>query len=235
MRVPVGIAAPTAGLVARGLHATWRYRLAAPAVERRPSGRLEPAVYALWHEHLLPLSLLHAGTGAGVLVSRHRDGEILARILHDLGYRPVRGSSSRGGAAGLRRMIELGREGRPLAFTPDGPRGPARTPKAGAVRTAAATGLPLVPVAAAATRGWRLGSWDGFLVPAPAAAVYVGYGDPLTVPPELPEAGLRRWTRRMGEAIDAQAARCEETVGRLAPATAGEPGGREPSEPGGRA
>lgn len=205
MRVPVPLAAVAGGVVGRALRASWRYR--------GPSAELVPAVYALWHEHLLPLCLFHAGQGAAVLVSRHRDGEILARVLDSLGYEAVRGSSTRGGAAGLRRMIEAGREGRPLAFTPDGPRGPARVPKPGVVRAASAAGLPVVPVGAASTRGWRLGSWDRFLVPAPAATVFVSQGPTLRVPPDLPPAAEREWAERVGAAIDRQVALCEAAAG----------------------
>lgn len=176
---------------------------------RRPDP-LPPAVFALWHAHQLPLAALHAGQGVVALASRHRDGEILSRVLRRLGTATVRGSSSRGGSGGLRAMIRAGRAGRPLAFTPDGPRGPARRCKPGVVLAAAASGRPIIPVAVAARRAWRLSSWDAFLVPAPGTTIYVAYGPPLHVPPGAAagtEATLE-WTRRVGEAIEAQEALC---------------------------
>lgn len=215
MRLPLPLAAAGARTCARVGAATWRFRPADGGDATVPlvDGRLRPAVYALWHEHLLPLAVLHSGFGAAALASRHRDGEILARVLGSLGYRPVRGSSSRGGAAGLREMIREGRRGRPLAFTPDGPRGPARRPKPGAVLAAAATRLPIVPVAAAASRGWRLGSWDRFLVPAPFATVFVSHGAPLAVPAPGEALDVSAWCERLGRALERETRRCEARAG----------------------
>ncbi len=157
---------------------SWRFRDASDP-SRPPDRTLRPAVYALWHEGLLPAAVLYAGQGAAVLTSRHRDGEIISRILIELGYLPLRGSSTRGGAEGLRAMIRAGCAGRPLAFTPDGPRGPARRSKPGVIAAATGAGLPIIPVGLAATRGRRLNSWDGFLVPTPGAVVLVSQGAPI--------------------------------------------------------
>ncbi len=227
MRLPPRLAAPLAWAAARALAATWRVRLVGPspaerlgAAERmgaaaRSPRSLPPAIYAFWHAHQLPLAVRHAGQGAVVLTSRHRDGEIVSRLLERFGYRTARGSSSRGGAAGLRAMIRAGRAGRPLGFTPDGPRGPARRCKAGVVRAAAETGLPIVPIGIAADCAWRLRSWDRFLVPRPAAVVGISYGPPMVVPPETAEGrSLARWAERVGAAIDREAERCERAVGR---------------------
>ncbi len=184
---------------------SWRFRDASDP-SRPPDRMLRPAVYALWHEALLPAAVLYARQGAAVLTSRHRDGEIISRVLIELGYLPVRGSSTRGGAEGLRAMIRAGRAGRPLAFTPDGPRGPARRSKPGVVAAAAGAGLPIIPVGLAATRGLRLKSWDGFLVPAPGAVVLVSEGPP--IPPERagdPAEALHR----LDSAITRELERCE--------------------------
>lgn len=211
MRVPLPAAVAGARACARVGRATWRFRRAGADGPPPPlsGGRLRPAVYALWHEHLLPLSVLHADFGAAVLASRHRDGEVLARVLQSLGYRPVRGSSSRGALAGLREMIREGRRGRPLAFTPDGPRGPARRPKPGAILAASATGLPIIPVAAAASRGWCLSSWDRFLVPAPFATVFVSHGAPLAIPAREEGLDVAAWSERLARGLDRERRRCE--------------------------
>ncbi|MFQ5889899.1 MAG: lysophospholipid acyltransferase family protein [Gemmatimonadota bacterium] len=207
------LGAPTA----RMLGATWRFRELDAAGEPGPAvTRLRPAIYAMWHGQLLPLAVLQRGQGAAVLVSRHRDGEILARILARLGYTAVRGSSSRGGAQGLREMIDLGRAGRPLAFTPDGPRGPARGCKAGVVHAAIATGLPIVPAAAAPSRGWRANSWDRFLLPVPGATVYVSYGEPLRLPREADPGQVGWWQAEVADRLDREVDRCERAAGRCA-------------------
>ena len=133
----------------------------------------------LWHGELLPLLWHHRKEGVAVVISEHRDGEIIAQIAERLGYTTVRGSSSRGGGRaliGLMRTVEAGRDG---AVTPDGPRGPAHVFAPGAAIASQRTGVPLLPIRASASRAWRLKSWDQFLVPKPFATVRVTYG-PLT-------------------------------------------------------
>jgi lysophospholipid acyltransferase (LPLAT)-like uncharacterized protein len=103
-------------------------------------------VFAFWHNRQLMMPLAYRGSGAYVLVSRHRDGELIARIAARFGIRAVRGSSTRGGAAALRELIRVGRSGADLAVTPDGPKGPRYVAKLGVVQLAKATGLPIVPV-----------------------------------------------------------------------------------------
>ena len=106
-------------------------------------------IVAFWHDQQLMMPLFYHGPGASVLISRHRDGELIARIASRFGLEAVRGSTSRGGAVALRRLVELGRSARDLIVTPDGPRGPRHTAQRGAVYLAKATGLPIVPVAVA--------------------------------------------------------------------------------------
>lgn len=140
------------------------------------------------------------------LISRSNDGEYLAEMLRRWGFVPVRGSSSRGGSAALRELIGYARAGRSIAITPDGPRGPRQRLKPGVLVAAQLTGLPLVPVAAGASRGWWLGGWDRFLIPRPFARIRVAYGAPVEIPRELTpgaqadymnrvEAELNRLTR----------------------------------------
>jgi len=207
VKIRPGLAAPLAWATTRFLGATWRFadaRTGGPLPSPYP---VKHVVYALWHEHLLPLAYLHRAQGAAALVSRHRDGEILARVLGRLGYETARGSTTRGGPSGFRELVRAGRSGRALAVTPDGPLGPRRRADSGAARAAAAAGLALVPVAAAARPAWRLATWDSFLVPAPRARVWVAHGDPLD--PAGPEA-----TRRLEEALNRLTGLCERTAGR---------------------
>jgi lysophospholipid acyltransferase (LPLAT)-like uncharacterized protein len=73
------------------------------------------------------------------------------------------------------------REGRPVAFTPDGPRGPRREFKGGVLLAAQRGGAPVVPLHASADRAWRLNSWDRFMIPKPGARVRIAYGEPFMV------------------------------------------------------
>lgn len=169
---------------------SWRYRVEGRDHWRpfREEGR--PVVFLFWHSRILPLSHLHRGEGVTVLISQHRDGELIARLVERRGFRTARGSSTRGGAQGLRELLRTLRAGGDLALTPDGPKGPPRRLKLGALVAAQRGDAPLIPVAAGSPGGWRVRSWDRFLVPRPFARVEVRYGAPIPVPRELDEAGL---------------------------------------------
>lgn len=103
-------------------------------------------IIAFWHGRQLMMPLSYRGTGAHILISQHRDGELIHRIVSRFGFRSVRGSTTRGGVAALRELITLGRSGADLVITPDGPRGPRHVAQPGAVQLAQATGLPIVPL-----------------------------------------------------------------------------------------
>lgn len=199
----------------RLLGATWRItRIGSVAEYDARLAKGERCIYALWHARLLSLVFTHRGRGAAVLVSRHRDGELIARIIEKLGYATARGSSTRGGEEGLRELLDWAERGRLLAITPDGPRGPAERVKAGLVFLASRTGYPIVPVASAARPAWRLRSWDGFRVPRPFARVLIAYGPPIPVPPDLDRDALE------GTRLAVETAIAELTAGldaRLAP------------------
>jgi len=197
------------GLVSRlgvalvlALGATWRIRRMGTEEREAARARGERWIFALWHCRLLPLTYAHRRWGAAVLISRHRDGELIARVVEHLGFVAARGSSTRGGGEGARALIRHAEEGRLIAFTPDGPRGPARRVKPGLIWFASRSGLPIVPVAATASSEWRLRSWDGFRVPRPFARVWVGYGPPIAVPADLDDAGAESWRARVEAAID---------------------------------
>jgi lysophospholipid acyltransferase (LPLAT)-like uncharacterized protein len=138
-------------------------------------------IFALWHGQLLPLLFHHRNEGISILISEHGDGEIIARVAKSLGCRAVRGSTSRGAARALLGLVRELQEGHDLAITPDGPRGPAHSVAPGTLVVAQRSGAPIVPIAAHASWGWRLRSWDSFLIPGPFARVTVAYGDPMYV------------------------------------------------------
>lgn len=150
--------------------------------------RGERVLYAVWHGRMLTPIWCHRDQGITVLVSEHADGEALARVMSGLGFGAARGSSTRGGARGLKRLIRAARQGQHLAITPDGPRGPRYEAKIGLIVAAQLTGAHIVPLSACATRHWTLGSWDGFQIPRPGSASFVEYGPPVHVPRGLDEA-----------------------------------------------
>ena len=141
----------------------------------------ERFVYAFWHSVILPMAVLRRDEGIAVLVSRHRDGELITRVIEGLGYVTARGSSTRGGDAGVREMLAWAERGHHLAVTPDGPRGPREQAKPGVVYLTDRTHRRLVPIAVASPSCWVMRSWDGFRIPKPFARVRVSYGAPLSV------------------------------------------------------
>jgi lysophospholipid acyltransferase (LPLAT)-like uncharacterized protein len=149
-------------------------------------------MFVLWHGRLLAPAYLHRHEQLATLVSRSADGEYLSRLLVHWGYLPVRGSSSRGGMAAVRELAREARSGRSLVITPDGPRGPREVMKHGPLYVARLSGRPIIPVAAAADRGWWFEGWDRFLVPKPFARVLVKYGEPFYVPRAADAAVLER-------------------------------------------
>ncbi|MDT8435284.1 MAG: DUF374 domain-containing protein [Gemmatimonadota bacterium] len=207
----------TDAVLAAGLRAlgrSWRY------FDVAEDGRVSPArfhtggaLHVFWHRDALALLLRHREEGVGVMVSRSADGDVAAAVAARLGYRPFRGSSSRDGQAAMRGMIEAGAKGIPLGLAVDGPRGPARICKGGAVRIAAASGIPVVPLAAAARRAVTLRSWDRFQVPLPGARVYVAQGRPLPVPAG-PDLDFEAWQSRIAAALDAGAVRARRAAER---------------------
>ena len=197
----MGPAAGTAAGLVWLLGRTWR-------IERRGmrerDARLaagERCIFAFWHARLLPLVFSLRWRSIAVLISRHRDGELIARIIGRLGFLTGRGSSTRGGDEGIRDMLRHAEDRRLLALTPDGPRGPAEQVKPGLVYLASRSGFPIIPVTTAASRAWTLDSWDRFRIPMPFARVVVAYGAPIAVPARLSGAEAETWRERVEAAI----------------------------------
>lgn len=168
-------------LLLRALALTWRFRVRHGEYLETFLREHVAFIFALPHGHLLPLLWWHRGRGISIVISEHRDGEIIARVAERLGYRTVRGSTTRGAARALMGVIRELEGGTPVAFTPDGPRGPAGSFAPGTVVAAQRADCPILPVAAGASRAWRLRSWDRFMIPKPFARVTVAYAEPARV------------------------------------------------------
>jgi lysophospholipid acyltransferase (LPLAT)-like uncharacterized protein len=135
-----------------------------------------PLIYAFWHQRLLLFAYTHRFQGVTIIVSRHRDGDLIARTVERLGFQTVRGSSTRGGGAALFQLCQ--RKGVDLGVTPDGPRGPRHALKPGIVHLAAVTGYPILPSTCSYARFRQFGSWDGFMLPRPFTRALVRAGEP---------------------------------------------------------
>jgi lysophospholipid acyltransferase (LPLAT)-like uncharacterized protein len=145
---------------------------------RADKGRV---LYAFWHGRMLILSYSHRWQKNHVLISQHRDGELIARIIKRLGFVSVRGSTTRGGTKALFEMAKKGASGHDVAITPDGPRGPKFKVQPGAVYIAQRSGMPIIPISSSAERRWTLSTWDGFLIPKPFSKAVIMIGEPIRV------------------------------------------------------
>lgn len=205
-----------AAILIKGLHRSLRIRSVGREVPLSLKGAGGQYVMAFWHGTLLLMVYAYVGEKLTFLVSLHRDGELITRVMKYFGPLPTRGSSTRGGIGALHGLLRRAKGGFDVAFTPDGPRGPARKAQEGVVQLARLSGLPIVPVGMAARHKTVLGSWDGFVVPWPFTRLAFAYGEPVMVPRELDqesleslrfqvEVGLESAMKRAQEALDEEA------------------------------
>ncbi len=139
-------------------------------------------IYCFWHQCTFSAGWYFRNYNPCILISRSFDGELIARTLGLLGFRSVRGSSSRGAVGGLLALRQEVARGGLGIFTADGPRGPRHQAKLGPVKLAQRTGLPIGCFHLQPERAWRFNSWDQFLVPKPWSRVAVSWARPIPAP-----------------------------------------------------
>jgi lysophospholipid acyltransferase (LPLAT)-like uncharacterized protein len=181
LKVSPGAVRALLGPAVKALARSWRITTVHEERWRPIFDAGRPHVFLLWHEALLPLLWQHRHQAIAIVVSEARDGQYLVDFASSLGYRAVRGSSTRGAARALLGAVRELQAGRAVAFTPDGPQGPRRELKPGVVAAAQRSGAIVVPLHAEASRSWRLHSWDRLLIPKPGARVRIIYGRPFEV------------------------------------------------------
>ena len=147
-------------------------------------------IMAFWHGRVLTATYYFRGRGIVVMISENFDGEWIARIIEQFGFRTSRGSTTRGGQRALLRLKREMDRGQPSGFAVDGPRGPARQAQPGAIWLAKLTGNPVVPFHMEASRYWTLKSWDRTQIPKPFSTVALTVGAPIEVPRDADEAML---------------------------------------------
>lgn len=194
----------TATRAARGLVRTLRVRYHAldPAgdPDHVPPG--ERVLYALWHENLLVPAIYFGRPSMAVLISQHRDGQLLGTLIKSLGMGMVCGSTTRGGVDAVRKLVDPNAPFRHVAVTPDGPRGPRRVVQQGLVYVASRTGMKVVCGGVGYRRPWRFGSWDRFAVPRPFTAARILIGERMAVPPGLKATELEPYRLRIQAEMD---------------------------------
>lgn len=178
-------------------------------------------VVCFWHGRLMMSGSLwpkSAPQKPAILISRSTEGDVIARAAAHQGGTSIRGSSrnakktrDKGAVSAYRAMLRHVEAGGAMGVTPDGPRGPRMRAGMGAIRLAAASGAPLIPVSWAIKHRWMAGSWDRFILPLPFSEGVITWGEPFTVPAE---AGAHETSRARLEAdLNALTAECDIALG----------------------
>jgi lysophospholipid acyltransferase (LPLAT)-like uncharacterized protein len=175
------------------------------------------AVFSTWHQRMSYQFYFFGARGLTVMISQSRDGEYAHAVAKGLGFKSVRGSSTRRGTTALREIIQLLKRGEKTGMLADGPLGPARVAKIGSVLMARSSGAPLIPVVWGANRCWTLNTWDRYLVPKPFARVVIYYGDPILVPPGARGESLESFRSLLEERLNEGARRCDLYFGEERP------------------
>ncbi len=168
-----------------------------------------PHLYLFWHEYILFPLYVREHSYLTMLLSQHRDADILSEVATRMGFDFVRGSTRRGGERAIRALFAAGRS-RHLAITPDGPRGPRRTMAPGAIYLASRLGMPIVAIGFGYDRPWRLNSWDRFAIPRPFSRARSIVSEPIVVPPDLPRDGIEEYRIKIQNLLNDLTSQAEE-------------------------
>ena len=200
-RIALALVSAAVYLVIRLLGATLRFAWSeeeGATVERIA----RPAIYSFWHQCIFPAAALFRGQGIAVMTSLSFDGEFIARIIERLGFRAVRGSSSRGAVGALLGMCREVEAGEAVAFTIDGPRGPRYVAKPGPVFLAQATGAPMAAFHIAIEKAWVLQSWDATRIPKPFSRALLRVSRAMFVPAEADDSALKQHHAELQSALE---------------------------------
>jgi lysophospholipid acyltransferase (LPLAT)-like uncharacterized protein len=173
-----------------------------PSIDPGISNAGGQRIYVFWHEYIPFPLFLRGHCNLAMLLSRHRDAEILSHMAYHMGFEFVRGSTNRGGVAALRELLAKSRSMH-LTITPDGPRGPRRQLAPGCVFLASKLGLPLILMGYGYDRPWRVrNAWDQFAVPRPFSRARAIPSGEIYVPPDLDRDGLEHYRLRVEQLLN---------------------------------
>lgn len=169
-----------AWLLYKPLSITWRTRCEEPEAMREALRKRRPIILAHWHGDELALLQLVRRYRLVTLASPSKDGRIMATLLKLLGARTCVGSSSRGGAGGLKGLLRLAREGHNCSFAVDGPRGPIYKLKPGVLETSRVLECPIYYASVSCNRAFHLRrSWNQGFLPKPFARIEIVWRGPV--------------------------------------------------------
>lgn len=200
-KAAVRLAAGAIYLYVRFVYATSRWQSRGQDGPEQLGAAGQPFIVSFWHGRLLMMPLAWTvKKPLQVLISHHRDGELIARAMDPFGLGTIRGSTAKGGrekggAAALRSILQALKQGCYIAITPDGPRGPRMRASTGAVAAARLAKAPIFPLAYGVARRKVISSWDRFIIPLPLNRGIFLWGEPIDVHSDtaepLEQAALR--------------------------------------------
>lgn len=212
-RIALWIVPRVTALVLAAIGATLRFQVIAEegAVPATPPAK---GIFCFWHRCTLPCGWYFRKFRCSILISQSFDGELIARTLGLLGYNSVRGSSSRGGFAGLLGLRDVLANGLPVVFTADGPRGPIYQTKIGPVKLAQLTGEAMGSFYLLPERAWVMRSWDKFLIPKPFSRVAVSWARAVAAPAADADAdALEAKRQELNDALERARLQAEKYFG----------------------
>jgi len=200
----------------------WYIRLlrATMRIEFRNREALEAArnhggqyVLTFWHSRFVMMPYCYPDERLVVLHSQHRDAQLLVGIMKRFGLAQAWGSTTRGGAGGVRDILRRIRQGYDVGITPDGPKGPRRRVQPGVVAIARLAGVAIVPVSFSARPFRRLGTWDGTLLPFPFGRGLFLYGEPIVIPREADDAAQAGFVAKLEQSLDQLTDQADAAIG----------------------
>ncbi len=195
-----------AGLLASSLLQRWMSTIEHKIVHYDPTN--DPAhpdnsvkkLYIFWHEYIALPICQWGNCNVTILLSQHRDADMLARAAHHLGFDHIRGSTFGGATQALRQLLRLSKRSN-LAWGCDGPRGPRRTLGQGPIYLSSKLRMPLVPIGFGYDRPWRVNSWDRFAIPRLGSRARCVFGPAITLPPNLDREGIEHYRQVIEQLI----------------------------------
>jgi lysophospholipid acyltransferase (LPLAT)-like uncharacterized protein len=165
------------------IYSTYKIRIINDHIEKNIFNKGNRPIYASWHQRFFPgILFLSQRKPIAIIVSLSKDGDIISNIIKILGWHPIRGSSSRGGANALQQIKELAGSGYSLGHIVDGPKGPFGEVKPGIIALAKASGMPILPTIISAENKWIFGSWDKFIIPKPFSKIIIKFEKEIYIP-----------------------------------------------------
>ncbi len=188
----------------RFVHLTSRWEVVNGAAAQHYWREGKPFILAFWHGRILMMPYCwNRKFPIHMLISAHRDGQLIARTVSHFGIQTVEGSSSKGGANALRAMLKALKNGESIGITPDGPRGPRMRASSGVVNVAKMAGVPVIPCAFGTRSRKHLGSWDRFCIAFPFTKGVFVWGDAIHIPKDAKGDDLKDWQQKVEDDLTA--------------------------------